>query len=189
MSVRLHTKITLLVAAAFLLSSPASAALIDNGTSMIDTSTNLEWLDLDQTLGQTWNQANAGNPGWVHATTGQVDTMFANAGFLLGPNINDPSNDPAANLLLSILGCTQFCGTVNATGRGFAEFGAGSYRPNYHNGGLGSGYATISLFSASFDLADTTSGNYMVRVIPEPGTAVLFGLGLTIMAAVRRRRA
>ena len=43
----------LLVAVVVLLTSPASAVLIDNGITMIDTGTNMEWLDLTQTVGQT----------------------------------------------------------------------------------------------------------------------------------------
>ena len=173
--------------------APAGAAIIDNGSSAIDTDTNLEWLDLDQTVGQTISQVQASNlitvDGWSYATAAQVTTLFENAGFLTTNNVNDPANDPAAILLLDVLGCTQFCGTVNATGRGFADNGLPWYtRPNYHRSGLGSGAAIISLQTTNLDLADATSGHYLVRVVPEPGTALLVGAGLAILGSRSRRR-
>lgn len=42
--------LTLIVTAA-LCATSASALLIDNGTTTTDTDTNLEWLDLTETLG------------------------------------------------------------------------------------------------------------------------------------------
>ena len=66
----------------------ANAALVDNGNSLIDNGTNLEWLDLTQTLGQTVNQVLSSNfvtvDGYAFATTAQVTTLFDNAGFVTG---------------------------------------------------------------------------------------------------------
>jgi hypothetical protein len=174
------------------LAAPASAVIIDNGTSAIDTATNLEWLDLTQTQGMTLNAVQSSalvqTDGWVWATTAQVTTLFTNAGFLTTNNTNNPANDPAAALLLNALGCTQFCGTVNATGRGFADNGAPWFsRPNYHTSGLGAGAVVISLQTTNLDLADSTSGHFLVRAIPEPGTALLVSTGLLMFGARRRR--
>lgn len=186
---------TLILTATFsiLALSNASAALMDSGTSMVDTTTNLEWLDLTQTQGMTLNQVQSSSliltDGWVYATAAQVTTLFDNAGFLSTNNVNNVGNDPAALLLLGALGCTQFCGTVNATGRGFADNGSPWFtRPNYHTSGLGAGAAIISLQTQNLDLADTTAGHFLIRAIPEPSTALLMGLGLTSLAAARRRQ-
>lgn len=176
-----------------LFAAPASALISDNGSSAIDSATNLEWLDLTQTQGMTIATVQASsliqNDGWDWATAAQVTTLFTNAGFLTTNNVNDAANDAAATLLLDVLGCTQFCGTVNATGRGFATNGAPWFtRPNYHKSGLGSGAAVISLQTTNQSLADSTAGHFLVRTIPEPGTALLVSTGLLMFGARRRRR-
>jgi len=175
----------------------AQAALVDNGNSLIDTATNLEWLDLTQTLGQTVNQALSSSfvtvDGYAYATTAQVTTLFANAGFVTGVSITDPQNDPAAALLLGGLGCTQFCpppNDTNATGRGWADDGALNYRPFYSNSGNGAIYAINSLGNASEDVAVTTVGVYLVRtVVPVPAAVWLFGSALGLLGWMRRKAA
>jgi hypothetical protein len=175
-----------------LVAAPASAIVIDNGISVIDTSTNLEWLDLTQTQGLSWNQAEASTfvtvDGYVHATDEQVITLFGNAGFGALTNTSNLLNDPAGALLLGALGCTQFCGTVNALGRGFADWnGAQITRPFYRASPLGAAAATTSGLTADFDLVDTTAGHYLVRVVPEPAASTLFGAGLLLLGIHRRR--
>jgi hypothetical protein len=180
---------------ALFIASQVNAALIDNGTSMFDTGTGLEWLDLTVTQGISWNAAEATtyvtNDGYVHATEAQVITLFTNAGFLTTNNSNNPLNNPAATDLLTFLGCTQFCGTVNATGRGFAEWNSTfTTRPNYHTSGLGAGAATTSLLSSNHDLADATAGHFLVRasVVPVPAAVWLFGSGLIGLVGLARRK-
>ncbi len=163
---------------ALLLASSASATLFDSGTSMIDTDTGLEWLDLTETIGDSWNQVEASSfvavDGYVHATEAQVETLFRNAGFLTTDAAADPSNDTAANTLLNFLGCTQFCGTGNVLARGFADWnGAGTTtRPFYRAGGLGAAAATTSGLTSNLDLQDATAGHYLVRAVA-PGTDLL----------------
>ena len=137
-----------------LCSQTALAEIINTGNSIIDTETGLEWLDLTQTQGLSWNEAEASQfvtvDGYSHASAIAVGELMINAGFRTIENKNEPGNDAAAQLLLSFLGCTQFCGTINATGRGFAFYNdTQTVRPNYHTGGLRRGATTISLFSAN----------------------------------------
>jgi len=178
-----------------LIGGSAYAALVDNGNSMIDNGTGLEWLDLTETQGISYNAALATTyvtvDGYVHATTAQVTTLFTNAGFLTTDNTNNSANDPAANLLLDYLGCTQFCGTVNATGRGFADWTSVGWttRPNYHTSGLGAGAATTSLLSSNLDLVDTTAGHFLVRAVPVPAAVWLFGSALGLLGWARRKTA
>ncbi len=170
----------------------ANAALIDNGTSMIDTGTGLQWLDLTQTQSMSWNTSLASSfvtvDGYTHATETQVITLFTNAGFLTTNNVNNVLNNPAANTLLAFLGCTQFCNTVNATGRGFADWnGTFTTRPNYHLSGLGAGAATTSLLSSNLDLVDATAGHFLVKVVPVPAAVWLFGSAIGLMGVMRRK--
>ncbi len=175
-----------------LLGSNSYAALVDNGNSMIDTGTGLQWLDLTETLGSSWNTVEGStlvtNDGYVHATVAQVQTLFLNAGFLTTDNTNNLLNNPAAADLLAFLGCTQFCGTVNATGRGFADNGTFKSRPNYHTSGLGAGAAVISLQTSDLDLVDTTAGHFLVKPVPVPAAVWLFGSGLLGLAGMARRK-
>jgi len=177
-----------------LFGSGSYAALVDNGTSMIDTGTGLQWLDLTETLGISWNAAEASTfvtlDGYVHATVAEVETLFLNAGFLTTDNATNQLNVPAATDLLSYLGCTQFCGTINATGRGFADStGIFVSRPNYHTNGLGAGAAVISLQTSNLDLVDATAGHFLVKAVPVPAAVWLFGSGLLGLIGVARRKA
>ncbi len=169
----------------------ARAALIDNGNSLIDTATGLQWLDLTATQGLSWNAAETSTyvtvDGYVHATESQVITLFLNAGFLTTNNTNNPTNDTAANNLLAWLGCTQLCGTSHATGRGFAAwYGPFMTRPNYHLSGLGAGAVTTSLLSFNPNLVDVTAGHFLVQPVPVPAAVWLFGSTLVLLGRMRR---
>lgn len=169
----------------------SNAALVDAGNSVLDTATNLKWLDLTETQGLSVNAALAANAGYTLATRDQVAELFTNAGFVTGVSDTDPLNDPAANQLLSVLGCTQFCGTVNATGRGFADNSAYtslSTRPFYGNTGLGSIYALLSLQSNDLDFSDVNSGVYLVTQVPIPAAIWLFGSALGGLGWLRRKK-
>ena len=64
----------------------ANAELVDNGTVTFDSSTGLEWLDLTETAGLSYNyvktQLASGGlfEGWAYASLAQVDGLFDSAG-------------------------------------------------------------------------------------------------------------
>jgi hypothetical protein len=186
---------TLGMVVALLATTPASAALIDNGNSMIDNGTGYEWLDLTITLGVSVNTALAANPTYSLATDVQVAQMFTNAGFsdLVPPAL--VADLSAANDLISFLGCTAGvgCAAQNTFGRGFAQNTAGGsslVSPEYVRSSLngGSGDARVAqLLSNDFNQAFADRGVFLV-LVPEPGTALLLGLGLCGLVTVRRRQ-
>jgi hypothetical protein len=181
-----------------LCATSASAALNDNGNSMIDDGTNLEWLDLDEAtlIGQSVTTV-LSSPfvtvdGYVYATDEQVAELFTNAGFVTGASTASALNDPAAADLLSFLGCTQDCGIspgTNPTGRGFAIWSGATYtRAFYKEGPSGASWATTSGLTADVNLTDSTAGHFLVRaVVPEPSTAILMLGGLALLSGRRRR--
>lgn len=192
---RMRTSVRLLASAALglLLAAPASAVLVDSGNEMVDQGTGLIWLDLTETLGDSINTALTNNPSYTLATTDQVAEMFTNAGFTDIGGLATVADRPAAEFLIDSLGCTAsdiVCAGLNAYGRGFAAIGGGFYAPSYRISSVpaNSGDAVVlSLFSTDPTVGVGDRGVYLVRPIPEPGTALMLGLGLVGLALRGRR--
>lgn len=195
----------LLAASAVLwLSISAGATLIEvdlaapgDGLITRDTDTGLDWLDLNVTLNLSYDEVIAdigvGLPaGFRYATESEVVALFAGAGVPV-PSNTDFAAYPNAIALMDLLGCTGFlCETSTEFITGTMELDV--FDPlnaialqvliNHTQSNVNS---TILPLNPK-DSGLSESGSFLVRVIPEPGAASLFGLGLLGLAAKRRRR-
>lgn len=152
---------------------PAPTGIVDNGTSLIDYDTGLEWLDLTVTKDLSPSAALLlpAASGYAVALDTQVTQLFANAGFELPLATGSSAADflPASNLL-SFLGCTLGCTGNFPQGRGFADRVAapGLYvRPFYSRAlvtSLGDGVVATGFNNGTAGVTD--NGVFLVRAIP-----------------------
>lgn len=194
----------------------ASAILVERdlfsaGDNLLtfDTATGLEWLDVDQTIGLSFNQVTANVGGWidlgfVYASIDQVSTLYSNAGVTDRTNTPVSSNFAGASELLMKLGCTGFCSQANSPFQQGITFDGGSVIAGprgvpFVQTFLNESTARAFCVSAGNDcgIADdgalSSIGSYLIReasALPEPATIALFGLGLVGLglAAGRRRQ-
>lgn len=191
------------ILAGLLLATPAGAVLIAQDLSApgdelltLDSDTNLQWLDLTETAGLSYDDIIGGAGGYLaagfsFATTTQVATLWADAGIVDTSGTPIVGNRAAADLLLSLLGCTSGCGSGSDAQQGQAEFDpvqADLNGPYILLGGGGTAAANINPgFSQARDFSSPTLGNFLVRPVPEPSTGLLVGGGLLVLGFSRRR--
>ena len=196
--------------ASAIIASPVSATLIDLGNITRDTTMGLDWLDLTESVDFSFAQIQAGAggfaaAGWQHATTAEVCALFGNHATAPAPCPSDTPMDgsPGANdSLIDLLGVTATFFIASEGGSGDASMGL------FDDTGAGIDASLVGrAFLISADtvgvLVDDYSatsplvsgppshpigGNFLVRPIPEPSTALLLGFGLAALA-LRRRRA
>lgn len=196
-----------------LLASPAQATLIDLGDVTRDTSSGLDWLDLTASQGYSIAEVLAGeqcdsadpdecfpltflSDGWAFATRAQVCALFAD---------NAVAPDPC-------LGGVQLVSVPGNVSEGLAELlGITGLGPNSKEsdgffydgpdqGGLAFVYynftndesqtGTMSLASTFKDETwkEPGIGNFLIRPIPEPVSALFVAAGLVALSAARRAR-
>jgi hypothetical protein len=205
-----------IIIAAILLSysSFSQAILIDNGSTTVDTATNLEWLDVTATLGESYNSVIGGFGGYIAdgysvATTSQICVLFG----ALGDSIaNCPAPDWPNNLDgLAAANAAEFIfkfgdTALSLAGRAgtFGWFDSG-YISSHYTVGLGgiigaassntSASATINAAYArdvwdNLDGKGDMAGVWLVRdaSVPEPAIIALFTLGLVGIGFARRKR-
>jgi hypothetical protein len=181
--IRLRQVLSGLLAMAFLLiANPSQTDLVDQGSSVLDTDTGLEWLKMEETTGlSAYEIAIEGvggfyDDGWVHGTVDQIETLFINAGI---PTPFDGTQSPAgfdgANLLITLLGSTgsfgnsvfiqAFSGPVPLS-PGFPLFTPVVITSNTPTGQVGG--ADSPGFGVPSTVQNDTIGNYLVREAVAP---------------------
>ena len=124
-----HIAVLLLVAA------PASADLGEadllapgDGLLTVDSASGLEWLDLTETTGQTYDAVLAGFGGFTttlgfrFATASEVSALYTNAGVNDQTNTYAVENFAGVGVLLQLLGCTAVCSGNTPFEQGLADF-------------------------------------------------------------------
>lgn len=192
----------------WLTGTPARAVLLSvedsvfgSGSVTRDTDSGLEWLDVNLSTNRSYSEVSAefGSGGdfmgWRYATTADMTALFAGQG-ISSPHNVIPGTD-AFLVTLEMFGKTLFAGDneqhITATLGVFDD-------------GSGTGYAElVSLinFGVLEDNANInpntpfgpseTSGSWLVRSVavsvPEPGTLLLFGIGVVGLGFARRHQA
>ena len=104
-------KIKLILAASILLvSGQANAALIDNGILTTDTTSGLDWLDLTETKGLSYDYVYSQlsidgiYEGWRYATVAETSYLFQQFGFSIGTYSENPITDGMLASITTMVG-------------------------------------------------------------------------------------
>jgi hypothetical protein len=190
--------------------TPARALLIDQGVTTLDTATNLEWLDLTESTGRSFDDVGShfgggGDfAGWRHANTAEVSALFTSQGF--APGYDSSPTTAAMFLLIQLFGETALLpsgSNVQAAAFGLYDDSATGTLPlagiavleqiYFTSGPL----ASVERSHVVDDNVPTNAalpiyGHWLVRSaatteIPAPGALAIFAIGLAGMAAIRQR--
>lgn len=165
---------------ALAMAAPAQAALIQNGMITTDTESGLEWLNLTETQGLSYNQAAAAfaPAGWRFATTLEVNDVRVKAGLFPNGLYQPPPGDPGLYQTLhgNALGFVALFGTT-FSGSGIDDCGFDDYQFVQCDGALGfttavdPQYAYISTVAGYSSVASAMGGvQYLVDLRdPFPG--------------------
>lgn len=176
-----------------LIGVPASAALqvvdLDSpGDGLItrDTATGLEWLDVSETSGLSYNEVEAGADGWLasgwrHATGAQVCDLFARHALAPAPCPSTTGASAAADqtsTLIGLLGSTA--GTGGPPCVGCVQWTVGLYEDadGASSGSVGQALLGFEQASATPSTAEVTDNAVETSELPPaPGTPDLSNRG------------
>ncbi len=160
----------------------------------IDTDTGLAWLDMDFTAGRSYvdvaSELGAGGDfeGYRHATHAELFDLFDDFGFagVIPPGVN-------TNTFFSLFGTTgSQSGFDQVFGWGFIPNPVGVEPIFGLDFFFGNGVPLYDVYRADEPglsqnptIAFPSTGSWLVRRIPEPGTIVLLALGLAALIRVR----
>lgn len=196
------TMLTLL-GSLFLPCAAGNAAFIEldwksTGDNLItfDTNTGLEWLDVTQSVNNSFNYINtqfgAGGDfeGFHYATTDEVSEFMRNAGWPLsfGLQFSTLAYEPLL-LIQSLVGVTQDLGFMQITSGATGDplFGARASVQIYVHPSDETALGYLAVVDDS--TAYPEIGSWLVRAhAPEPGSYTLIIAGLIGWAATRRKR-
>ncbi len=186
---------------ALIISTDVSALLIDNGSYTTDSESGLDWLDLTETIGMSYNDVSSqfgyGGlfEGWQYATRNEISTLINAAG---GDGIYNgwsTSNNGIVIPLLELWGSTngQYESRVltgDSAGYGNVYFVGLFDDPSYY-------YSSTSDSISMFDdmifpvlFGSPVLGSALVRStvsVPEPTTMWLLGVGVFVLSGAIRR--
>ena len=189
---------------------PKDFSVLGDGQLTLDTSTQLEWLDLSYTDGVSFEAVQSGwadlttSKGFRYATGIEIDRLFRNAGLTISSDFLVTNYAPAI-ALHSLLGSTASGSNYQLTS-GYYALGP------MHQTSTGWHYSLLSYWLVSTSRGDATVGpitlacimvdcysvgspdygSFLVRQntppIPEPATTALLGLGIAFLLPFLRRR-
>lgn len=176
----------------------APAALISSdlntpgdGLLTRDTASRLEWLDLTQSTGLSWDQVEAGASGFLaqgfrHATAAEVRSVLDQLGFGAPSAVSSLYYQPAVNFL-ELFGCTSSCtvgsGLIQPTAPPFQP-GIFAYAIDANTQGSSPPVGSWSIGVFDSFVASETRGHFLVRV-PEASPLSLLILLLLPLGLVR----
>lgn len=186
------------------------AAFLDNGDFSTDTQSRLDWLDVTETLGLSYNQVQAqftsggSLDGWRYATGDEFDQLLINFGFTPevcsnGTQFCSFSGDfqsvtPPFIVQLGDTSGGDFPVTPTNEFFGWTRGIIGDSRPEFDSTWLAivdwDGLNTHH-FSLANDNGDPNSGSFLVRessIVPIPAASWLFITSLLGIALAKRQR-